>query len=276
MAELNNFISITPKFSLNKHIDSYYFHSCKNKKSILKYTYYPHIKHAITIYKDSTAETSGNFTLVKPKKAAFTVLYSTVRDQPQNVEIRGNFKKIGIVFKPHGINHFVDRPLKEFNKNTISYFKEWDSGLKKIIEKIWETQDINQKILLLESFLKKQETLNFNQQFDTIIGDISKLEKIESVQKLSKHFNLSRKTFYRIFVKELNCSPSKFLKILRFRNSLENYLSKSEINLTAAAVTQFYDQSDFIKNVKQITAITPKKFTQEISDLKNSIFWKIE
>jgi len=63
---------------------------------------------------------------------------------------------------------------------------------------------------------------------------------------------------------------------LRFRKSLEKYLQTDHINLTEAAAAQFYDQSDFIKNVRQITALTPKKLTKEISDLKHSIFWKIE
>jgi len=276
MTRLDDFISVKPTSALEEYIDSYYFHSCDNPKSDLVYTYYPHVKHAITIYTGSTVRTVRNETFVKPQTSKFTVLYSTVREQPHRVEIKGAFKKVGIVFKSHGINRFIQRPLKEFHHQTISSFEEWSPAFQHVTAQIWQTQDINERIALIEAFLNSQKVNNFNEHFHEMITDIVKSENVESVQSLSQQYGLNRKTLYRTFSRELNCNPSKFLKILRFRKSLEKYLQTDHINLTEAAAAQFYDQSDFIKNVRQITALTPKKLTKEISDLKHSIFWKIE
>ncbi len=276
MIKLDNFISVRPTLELQKYIDSYYFHSCDNPNSNIKFTYYPNIKHAVTIYRDSVAKTQGNLTIINPQKLKNSVLYSTVRKRPHNVEIKGKFKKIGIVFKPYGLNHFIKKNIKEFNNDVISVFEEWNSTIQNITEEIWKTDDIKSKISLLESFLKNHITNNTNERFSIFIDEITKSKNIESTQDLSKKYYPNRKALYRIFIRELNCNPSTFLKILRFRKSLESYLKTTKINLTEVAVTQFYDQSDFIKNVKQITHTTPKKLTKQVSNLENSIFWKIE
>jgi AraC-like DNA-binding protein len=276
MNKLDNFISAKPTLELQKYIDSYYFHSCDNSKSNIKFTYYPNIKHAITIYKDSVAKTQGDLTIINPKKLNNSVLYSTVRKNPHNVEIKGKFKKIGIVFKPYGVNHFIKKDIKEFNNGVISVFEEWNCKIQNITEEIWETDDIKSRITIMDSFLKIQMTNNINEQFSVFINEITKSKNIESIQDIVKKYYPNRKARYRIFRRELNCSPSTYLKILRFRKSLESSLSTNKINLTQVALAQFYDQSDFIKNVKQITHTTPKRLTKQVSDLDNSIFWKIE
>ena len=276
MNNLDNFISVKPTLELQKHIDSYYFHSCENSKSNLKFTYYPNTKHAITIYKDSVAKTLGDLTIIIPEKSNNSILYSTVRENPHNVEIKGKFKKIGIVFKPYGLNHFIKKDIKEFNNSVISVFEEWDYKIQNITEEIWKTEDIKNKITLMDTFLKTQMTNNINEHFSVFINEITKSKNVESIKDILKKYYPDRKARYRIFRRELNCSPSTFLKILRFRKSLESYLKTTNNNLTQAALAQFYDQSDFIKNVKQITDTTPKKLTKEVSDLENSIFWKIE
>ena len=275
MIKLDNFITVKPNFELQKYVDSYYFHSCDDIRSDLNYTYYPHIKHAVTVYKDSIAQTNGNLTIVKPLKSSFSVLYSTVIEGPHKVVIKGNFKKIGIVFKPYGLNHFINKSINDFHNQTISNFKEWNPQFQKVVEKIWETNDLRTRTVLLNSFLNSQKINRTDEVFSTLIDEIINMERVESIQNLSERFHLSRKTLYRMFNSELNYSPSKFLKILRFRKSLETYLETDKMNLTEVAVAQFYDQSDFIKNVRQIATTTPRRFKKEVSDLENTIFWKI-
>lgn len=275
MRKLDNFISVKPCHQLQKYIDSYYFHSSDDPCGDIKFTYYPHIKHAVTIYDGSVAETQGNLTIVNPHKTKNSVLYSTVRERPQNVEIKGAFKKIGIVFKPYGINRFVHKNLKEFNNDVISCFEEWHPEVLDISQEIWNTEEIAGKVSILETFIKNQETKNVDEHFSNFIEEISESKNIETVQEITGKYYANRKALYRVFKRELNCTPSSFFKILRFRKSLERYLKTNEINLTEVAMAQFYDQSDFIKNVKQVTDTTPKKLSKQLSDLENAIFWKI-
>lgn len=276
MLKLENFMSVKPAWELRQYIDSYYFHSCDNQENILNYTYYPHVKHAVTIYICSVAVTQHNRTVVKPQQSANSVLYSTVRDRPQHVEIHGSFRKIGIVFKPYGLNRFINRPIREFQGQVISEFTEWNPGFLETASKIWETEVIGDRIALLDSFMMCKKTDCASDLFSSIIEKIVQSESMLSIEDTAKNFGLNRKALYRMFLKEIQCSPSKFLKILRFRKSLESFLKAEENNLTETALAHFYDQSDFIRNVKQITAQTPRKLTKEISDLDNAIFWKID
>lgn len=276
MLKLENFTSVKPAWELRQYIDSYYFHRCDNPESILNYTYYPHVNHAVTIYLGSVAVTQQNRTVVKPEQSANSVLYSTVRDCPQHVEIHGSFRKIGIVFKPYGLNHFINRPIREFQSQVISDFTEWNPEFLVTASKIWETTVIGDRVAILDGFMTGKKTDCANDLFSNIIGKIVQSESMSSIEDTAKYFGLNRKALYRMFFNEIQCSPSKFLKILRFRKSLESFLKAEETNLTESALAHFYDQSDFIRNVKQITAQTPRKLTKEISDLDNAIFWKID
>ena len=276
MNHLDNFISVKPALEFQQFIDSYYFHSCDNEESVLNFTYYPHIKHAVTIYLGSLSLTQGNRTVVHSQQSTNSVLYSTVRDFPQQVEIKGRFRKIGIVFKPYGLNHFITKSLHDFHHQVVSVFEEWNPEFIGVAEKIWETHEINERAALLDRFLAGKQNNSTNVVFDKIISEILRSDTNESIQRISIRYNLNRKALYRMFIKELQCSPSKFIKVLRFRKSLEAYLKAEKANLTAIAVAHFYDQSDFIRNVKKITSQTPSKLTREISDLDNTIFWKID
>ncbi|MDR5591118.1 AraC family transcriptional regulator [Christiangramia sp. SM2212] len=275
MRKLENFISVKPHFKLQKYVDSYYFHMNTDPKNKSKFTYYPNIKHAVTIYQDSIGKTDNNKTIVRPKNGVFSAHYSTVKTEPHQVEIQGEFRKIGIIFQPYGLNHFIQRNIKDFHFQTISNFCEWDSSFQELSKKIWRMKNIDSRVTLLDSFLIEKKTQNPNEEFQEMIDWIIYSEDIYSLQDIAQKYNLNRKKIYRLFLKELNCTPTVFFKILRFRRSLDNYLKNQSSNLTEASIAQFYDQSNFIKTVKQITSVTPKKLTKELSDLDNSIFWKI-
>ena len=271
-----HFIAVKPAVALQPYIDSYYFHSSADAAGQIKFTYYPHIKHAVTLYKNSIVETQGALTVVKPTTAKPSVLYSTVRERPHQVELNGMFDKIGIVFKPYGLNRFVDRPMREINRSEIADFKEWEPELQSLIPEIWETDEVLTKTTLLDTFLSSQLKPETNQHFRSCIEEVVQAATTEATKSILKRYYPNRKALYRVFKRELNSSPRLFLKTLKFRKSLEQYLLVHKINLTQAAVAHFYDQSDFIKNVKQITHTTPKELTRQVADLDHAIFWNLE
>ena len=274
--EKTHFISVKPVKALQGYIDSYYFHTSEAVNGQVRFTYYPHIKHAVTIYKNSLAKSEGDITVVNPYKGKGSVLYSTLRKRPHHVELNGPFQKIGIVFKPYGINRFVDKPVSLFNHSEISVFNEWNPVLDTLRDEIWNAHTIAEKTKLLDAFLKEQLKPETNEHFRQCIEDVVQAEEAIASKAILKNYYPNRKALYRVFKQELNCSPRTFLKTLKFRKSLEQYLEANSISLTQAAVAHFYDQSDFIKNVKQITHATPKEFTRQVSDLDNAIFWNLE
>ncbi|MEE3226511.1 MAG: helix-turn-helix domain-containing protein, partial [Bacteroidota bacterium] len=254
----------------------YYFHSSEAINGQVRFTYYPHIKHAVTLYKNSLAKTEGNRTVVHPDKAKGSVLYSTLRERPHQVELNGPFQKIGIVFKPYGLNRFVNKPLYEFNFSEISVFNEWDAALDTLRDEIWNAPTILEKTQLLDTFLKDQLKSETNEHFRQCLEEVLQAEQAIATKAILKNYYPNRKALYRVFKQELNCSPRTFLKTLKFRKSLEQYLKANSITLTEAAVAHFYDQSDFTKNLKQIAHTTPKELTRQVSDLDHAIFWNLE
>lgn len=275
--EPENFTSVEPMHSrLKKHIAYYYFHSNNVSSETVDFTYYPHINHAVTAYIGSSVAIDQKKTFVFPEEDKFTALYSRLQFHPHQVNIEGDFKKIGIVFKPYGINHFVSKPLKEISPNVISIFAEWNPEFSEVTRKIWNGDSVDNKISLLEDFLMKQFTNNGDPALQQIIDKITEEEELSTVSQVSEEFQMNRKRLYRLFVRELGCSPTNYFKIIRFRKSLETYLRSNKESSTQAALAHFYDQADFIRNVKAKTNDTPKRLSKNISRLNEKTYWKFD
>jgi AraC-like DNA-binding protein len=76
-----------------------------------------------------------------------------------------------------------------------------------------------------------------------------------NITGLAEKMNCSDKTIFRFVRKYLGINPKTYLEIMRFRESLKEQ--------NCASVNGFYDQSHFIKSVKQLTGETPKKILMD-------------
>lgn len=73
------------------------------------------VKHAVTIYLGLLFLSQDNKSPVSSQQSTNSILYSTVRDFSQQIKIRVKFRKIGVVFKPYGLNHFLTKSVNEFH-----------------------------------------------------------------------------------------------------------------------------------------------------------------
>ncbi|WP_258931858.1 helix-turn-helix domain-containing protein [Flavobacterium oreochromis] len=70
---------------------------------------------------------------------------------------------------------------------------------------------------------------------------------------------MSRQYLNKIFTKQVKKSPTEFRKIHRFRISLVNQIREG--NFTKLSYeSQFYDQSHFVRDFKDLTSFKPTDF----------------
>lgn len=166
------------------------------------------------------------------EEKAFLMTLST---EATEINLGRNFHYIGIRFLP-GV---VQDTHKVMNKPEL--------------EKIWQklmqqSQDSN----VLDTYVQKLLTENVikeNYLMRQILSQSDTLHKVHDIEALTGY---TRRQLQRIILRQTGFTPHDFLKILRFQHSL-----------TEQQHHYYADQSHYIRNFKDMTGITPKRFKRK-------------
>lgn len=262
-----------------RHIAYYYFHKSDDAAFQNKFIFYPNYKHALTVYKNSDTLLNGHGSEISAsKEEKFTIFYTVNIDKNLNVSLNGAFDKIGIVFNPMGINHFIDVPLSDIFTPFVAELSVFGTAFEEILLKVYQETDAELKIDLLDNFFK-QRLIAFDEPIlKRAVAEILNSNGAIRVEELSDLLNVNRKTLLRLFKKHLCCSVEEYKKLVMFRNAL-NFSQQGELlSLTDVALYNlYYDQAHFIKQFKSITKLSPKTLLSKITKLGNQeVYWNFD
>ncbi|WP_333693638.1 helix-turn-helix domain-containing protein [Flavobacterium sp.] len=274
----DQFKSFTPKNeTLKKYISTIYFHQSEHIQAIEKIVFFPNTHNALTIYKNATCELKSS----KPKHIRiknhsndnYLFFYGGIQSNYVVSEIYSPFDKIGIVFKPLGINYFFKKPNLGKSVQNNFCFPEIEEEMMPIVDSIYQTDNIEKRLDMLEEFFLNRFNSSFNE------SDLSKaIEAIEfsngtlKVGEIAEMLNIAHKTLIRKFKKHLNCTPKQYSKVYKFRRALSNYQKNKKLTNLAIDIN-YYDQSNFIREFKDLTGIKPSVFFKNIQYLGHDIYW---
>ncbi len=282
MSNASQFLSFRPRNNkLKRYIAYYYFHYNEDPDSNIEFTFYPNYQHALTAYCGSNINLDNKTSVVNPtgNQEITLPVYCINLDTNMHVNIKGKFNKIGIVFHPIGINHFIDCDLSEIMKTSIQSIDCFGEDFQNTLKEVFLLKDYPSKVARFDAFFEKR--LN---HFNILILDQSIQKIIETngtvrVEELAEEFAISRKTLLRLFKKHICASVEEYKKMVMFRNTL-NYAqnNRTSINLTDVALyNMYYDQAHFIKHFKAITRETPSSLLTKIEKIgSENTFWNFE
>lgn len=255
---------------ISKYISYYYFDQSEDENYQRKFIFYPNYKHALTAYKDSKVVLSENRSSVSSTdNIHIDPLYTINKNKNIKVSIEGCYDKVGIVFNPLGINHFMEKSLQEVFPNDCNFFSYFGKSFKQTLEEVFTKSNIDEKVSLLDVFFEKASN-DFHQPI--LKKAVEKLiisNGAYKVGELSKKLNVNRKTLLRLFRRHTNMSVEEYRKMVMFRQAL-NYFhqNKETTNLTDVALfSMYYDQAHFIKHFKSITKETPTTLLSKTSHI---------
>lgn len=246
-------------------IDFYYFHSSDEKGKTIEYSYFPNFKNALTIYNGSKVKFETSKATATPSQNELTVLYSTNYYSKIDVSIECPFDKIGIVFHPLGINHFLDRDIDKVHTGETKAFTEFGPEFDLILRSVFQKNDLHEKVKILDDyFAKKLKPFEspITKAVELILVKKGNLKVIE----LAAELDMSRKTLLRLFKRHLTCSVEEYRKMVKFRtafNALQNQSIKEKLTQIALE-SDYYDQADFINQFKELTKSSPKKLKPKL------------
>ena len=265
------FTSIRPQhLLLRKHIAYYYFHQTFSENFRRTFTYYPNYQVALNVFQSSDINWDKNrrYTLPSTSQKQNAIITFTTQSS-REVVMKGRINKIGIIFEPLGFNHFIDRPLREIIKDTITRFDYYDASFEEMTKLVFEAKTIQQKRDLLDAFFLGHYQPFPIEELQLATQQIKNLKTNVTVNDLANEYNISRKTLLRLFNKHLVHNIRGFSNLVKFRNALQLFKqNKGQIKFTQMAYeSQFYDQSAFIKNIKSFTGLTPKNLFYRLNDI---------
>lgn len=254
--------------TLSKYIEGFYFINKRDIAEPIKYWTFPNNYCIVAVYRHTHLVLESNRIIVSAAEQNH-IDSSLVSRYVAPIEIVQHdvTDEITIYFKPLGLNHFVD-DLQGLFRECIVRFNPFDDYRGKMQE-IFNTTDRMSQISKLEDYwLSKLNSRDFSLAAQ-LVTDIQSELKINDIAK--KH-NLSRQYLNRIFTGHIGKSPAEFRKIHRFRNSISE--KQNAGNLTELSqLAQFYDQSHFIRDFRNLTRFTPSDFFSKVDTKKENVWF---
>ncbi|MGU3377334.1 helix-turn-helix domain-containing protein [Chryseobacterium sp. M5A1_1a] len=269
-----NSIIIKPKNEILKKYIQYFLFFKKTDQELLNYTTFPNTNLCLAIYRQNqvsyTNENETNLCEITNGNTFVSRLYG-FHKVPFNVNIHCNLDQICIVFQPSALRVFTDESYENLMLSE-TVFDEIFSFEKSFLEKLFDMTDFAKRADELEILLCENLKDNIPYKIKEALILINNNEFL-SIEELSKNLKISETTLFRLFKNNLGQNPKSYLKTIRFRNVLNDIL-KPRNSLTGIAYqNQYYDQSHFIKDFKNLTGFAPNKIAGKISVTQKDLAW---
>ena len=163
---------------------------------------------------------------------------------------------IVVVFQPYVLKAFLNLPISLLHNQEISGYDLENKHLKQLAAQIFDCEDTNLCISLIEQWLLSQiaDVLASKTAYNIkrITAAIKRLFAMPaiSVTELASVACLSKKQFERLFNELVGANPKEYARVVRFQKSLKLLQHCSEDTNQA-------QQSHFIREFKQFSGYTP-------------------
>lgn len=180
---------------------------------------------------------------------------------------KGSYSTIQVVLKPWALYTLFNLDATILK---LSSLQATEFGAEELYTQLIKTDTDIQRVTLLLEFLsmrfkliKQRDTL-IEKSIRFIHNNIASI----SVKDLLRELNISERQFQKRFSRVIGVSPQQYIRVKRVNEALRllntgGYERLSDI----AYALNYYDQSHFIRDIKDLSWITPKSITQKISEL---------
>lgn len=249
---------------LKKYIEGYYFMSKDESHQPIKYLTFPDNYFILSACQNvSIIQEKGWLEIHESTSENLVIDFVSRCSIPTEICYHQSINEVTVYFKPLGMYHFFGADSSTDLKDKIQ-----DSDFKETMSRILKESERRRQIQLLEDYwLLKFEPKDLKLA-DTIASDF---DTELSIQEIATKNNITRQYLNKVSKRYLGKPASEYRKIQRFRKAL--ITNRKVKNLTELSYENlFYDQSHFIKDFKELTKISPKKFFENVDTEQNNIW----
>lgn len=147
--------------------------------------------------------------------------------------------------------------------------------LKRLVERLQERATLTEKFLALESELLALLDIGLiaDARMESLLGEFAAPETVRIDAFCDRH-GIHRRTFERLANRIIGTNPMTYLKLNRFRRSLQALLDGGYDSLTEVAhACGYYDQMHFIREFRRFTGSAPSLFLAEKKTVRQISFF---
>lgn len=196
--------------------------------------------------------------LIQPRCFVFGQITESLEIEPT-----GHTGIFSVRFQPDGFAPFIEKPIRDIENRAVPLNEVFGEDLSQLETEILTAKSTEERISKIDQFLL--EKIGSKKFLDNItkssIDLILQLNGQLSVGELSDQLKINRRQLERKFSEAIGLSPKQLSKIIRIQATLKMLANKQFTSLTAIAYEgNYYDQTHFIKDFKEFTGMSPKKF----------------
>lgn len=171
----------------------------------------------------------------------------------------GKIDLFGVKFYPWVAKHLWKIDMHYLTDVCLSLTDLDLSDMKFLQEQVISVTSIKDRMKCVESYFRPNLNYNENESLKPVLNAITK-------DKDLNNFNVGLRRIEQRFRNEIGIPPKLFSRTLRINKTIEVIKNTNELSLTQLALeSEFYDQSHFIKDFKQFTGYSPRKFLRSIN-----------
>ncbi len=252
------------------------FHSHENADMERRYIFFPNVGASLTFYSDTDfyAESYNQF-ISREKKGCCGVVLQINRIDPVEIIDIGKQKRVTIIFKPLGINHFIPSSLKEIQKdqNPSAIKSVFVQGNQEVFACLTNPGLNEKKCDALRSFLRKNYHGFENAMLKEIVHLLLNNEKNDGLSVIGRQVGASTKTINRLFNEHIRLSAVEFKRVCQFRNSVALRLSDNSSSFHKVAFeSNYYDLPYMMKAYRTFTRQSAKQFFDALHISANGLY----
>lgn len=185
-----------------------------------------------------------------------------VNKQAYSISLPPGAQLAGVRFHPavgFGVlGRHYDQPTiaGNFKESTLSF------ELQAITRQLDQAIGHRARIVLLYKLLSK--AIDFSNAIPaSLMQALDIMQRVQNLDRLSKHIPLSQRQLERQFRKRMGMTPKEFLRILRVKKTITFLKHNPDAGLVDLAINNgFTDQAHMTREFKQIAKITPKQYSK--------------
>ncbi len=164
----------------------------------------------------------------------------------------------GIKFQPYGAYHIWDQDMDLFS-NRVHDLSHLRATLCDQIRAVLDTDhSMEKKTRRLDPLIKKAIQGRPDKNLVFAIEKMKSQDPGTTLYGIQQSLGISDRRLEQLFKSEIGLSPKAYFKIQRIRKAVSTLQNNPERSLTELAnMFDYYDQSHFIREIKQSTGYTP-------------------
>jgi methylphosphotriester-DNA--protein-cysteine methyltransferase len=173
------------------------------------------------------------------------------------------FTTTQVILKPHGLRTLLGVDASQFTNRIVSLGDFLDEELNC---QMVEAESAQERVALMTDFLLAQKGRERSR--DALVEESLRVirENVHSirVKQLLEHLSISESQFEKRFTRSVGVSPQFYIRVKRFNEATKVMKARRFERLTDVAhALNFYDQSHFIRDIKEFSGLTPKILSQK-------------